>query len=386
MEILHIAGTNGKGQAALYIAQILKEAGISCGAFLSPHLIRETERIQVDGEEISQECLAQLMQKNQQGASCLFDAYTKTAMDYFEQKGVQVAVLETGLGGRLDPTTRYASKINILTRIGYDHMNYLGKTMMEIAKEKAAIINQNASVFTISQPQEAMEVITQAAEQKHAELIVVRGENIQEEGNGLIKIFDFILQGQQVQAQIAALTDVQVQNAVLAANAAYALNQFGFSISTEQVQRGLKNAVIPARQQIVMDDDVEVMIDGGHNEDAFGALEQTVRHRYAGQKPVFLIAMMKDKDPQKLYELIGGLQSEVVVTQVDEERGKNIIDMSEELLEREAHSLMVKEIAEAYFVAKKMAKNSRTSLVVCGSMYLAGEILKLLEKEGIYQS
>ena len=183
-----------------------------------------------------------------------------------------------------------------------------------------------------------------------------------------------------------ALTDVQVYNAVLAANAVYALNQLGFSISVQQVQEGLKDAVIPARQQIIMDDDVEVMIDGGHNEDAFLALQQTVYHRYAGQKPVFLIAMMKDKDPAKLYEMIEDLQSEVVVTQVDEERGKNIIDMSEELLEGDAHPLMVKEMSEAYFVAKKMAKNSRTSLVVCGSMYLAGEILKLMEKEGIYQS
>ena len=386
MEILHIAGTNGKGQAALYGAQILQKAGISCGVFLSPHLVRETERIQVNGQEIEEEHMAQLMQKNQEGASCLFDAYTKTAMEYFEEKNVQVAILETGLGGRLDPTTRYASKINIITRIGYDHMNYLGKTLMEIAKEKAAIINPKAKVFTVPQTQEVMEVITQAADNKKADLTVVSWKDIREEEEGLVKAFDFLLQDIWVSAKIMALTDVQVYNAVLAANAVYALNQLGFSISVQQVQEGLKDAVIPARQQIIMDDDVEVMIDGGHNEDAFLALQQTVYHRYAGQKPVFLIAMMKDKDPAKLYEMIEDLQSEVVVTQVDEERGKNIIDMSEELLEGDAHPLMVKEMSEAYFVAKKMAKNSRTSLVVCGSMYLAGEILKLMEKEGIYQS
>lgn len=386
MEILHIAGTNGKGQAALYGAQILQKAGISCGVFLSPHLVRETERIQVNGQEIEEEHMAQLMQKNQEGASCLFDAYTKTAMEYFEEKNVQVAILETGLGGRLDPTTRYASKINIITRIGYDHMNYLGKTLMEIAKEKAAIINPKAKVFTVPQTQEVMEVITQAADNKKADLTVVSWKDIREEEEGLVKAFDFLLQDIWVSAKIMALTDVQVYNAVLAANAVYALNQLGFSISIQQVQEGLKDAAIPARQQIIMDDDVEVIIDGGHNEDAFLALQQTVYHRYAGQKPVFLIAMMKDKDPAKLYEMIENLQSEVVVTQVDEERGKNIIDMSEELLEGDAHPLMVKEMSEAYFVAKKMAKNSRTSLVVCGSMYLAGEILKLMEKEGIYQS
>lgn len=386
MEILHIAGTNGKGQAALYGAQILQKAGISYGVFLSPHLVRETERIQVNGQEIERDYMAQLMQKNQEGASCLFDAYTKTAMEYFKEKNVQVAILETGLGGRLDPTTRYASKINLITRIGYDHMNYLGKTLMEIAKEKAAIINPRAKVFTVPQTQEVMEVITQAAENKKADLTIVSWKDIREENEGLVKAFDFLLQDIWVSAKIMALTDVQVYNAVLAANAVYALNQLGFSISVQQVQEGLKDAVIPARQQIIMDDDVEVMIDGGHNEDAFLALQQTVYHRYAGQKPVFLIAMMKDKDPAKLYEMIEDLQSEVVVTQVDEERGKNIIDMSEELLEGDAHPLMVKEMSEAYFVAKKMAKNSRTSLVVCGSMYLAGEILKLMEKEGIYQS
>lgn len=370
MKYIHIAGTNGKGSAAEYIYQIIMAAGESVGCFTSPHLVSPTERLRANGLNIDAAELDALLQEVKQKKlavnDSLFAAYTAAALLWFERMGLDYAVLETGLGGRLDPTNTVAPEVSVITSIGYDHMDLLGDTIEKIASEKAGIIKPGVPVVSARQMPEAEAVIRADAERKRA-LVYFLPE---------IKVLAASLEGQVFEANgrqyhIRGIGEMQPEVAALAALAARTMG-----VGEDAIQAGLAHTVIPCRTQYIPGKP-HLLLDGAHNGPAVASLCRTLERYFPSRKKVLLFACMKDKDYADMAAQLAPRFERVIVTNVDAERGADIMVL-EELFRRHSSCEAINEPLSAYENAKETARINDSLLVVCGSFYLAGKIHSML--------
>jgi len=369
MKYVHIAGTNGKGSAAEYIYQIILAAGETCGLFTSPHLVSPTERFRANGQQIStaelDTLLGEVEQKKLAVNDSLFAAYTAAALLWFERLGLRYAVLETGLGGRLDPTNVITPKISVLTAIGYDHMGLLGDTIKKIASEKAGIIKPGVPVVSARQLPEAERVIRETCEKKGCALYFADD----------VKVLDATLSGQTFETygrryRIRGIGEVQPEIAALAALAA---SSMGFS--EEAIREGLACAVLPCRAQYVPGAP-DMLLDGAHNGPAVAALCRTLDRHFAGRKKVLLFACMRDKDYADMAAQLAPRFDRVFVTNVDAVRGASTEALAE-LFGLNSACAIKNDPKLAYEAAAEAARETGGLLVVCGSFYLAGLVLRL---------
>jgi dihydrofolate synthase/folylpolyglutamate synthase len=369
MKYVHIAGTNGKGSAAEYIYQIISAAGETCGLFTSPHLVSPTERFRANGEQISAAELDALLceaeQKKLAVNDSLFAAYTAAALLWFERLDLRYAVLETGLGGRLDPTNVITPEISVLTAIGCDHLGVLGDTIEKIASEKAGIIKPGVPVVSARQLPEAERVIRETCHQKGCALYFVDD----------VKVLDAALSGQTFEScgrryHIRGIGEAQPEIAALAALAA---REMGFS--EETIREGLARAVLPCRTQFIsgMPD---MLLDGAHNGPAVAALCRTLDRHFAGREKVLLFACMKDKDFEDMAAQLAPRFDRAFVTSVDPVRGAPMAALAE--LFGLHNACAVDEPRQACETAAKAARESGGMLVVCGSFYLTGLVLHIM--------
>jgi dihydrofolate synthase/folylpolyglutamate synthase len=371
MKYVHIAGTNGKGSAAEYIYQIIMAAGEKCGCFTSPHLVSPTERLRANGQNIDAATLDALLREVEQKKlainDSLFAAYTAAALLWFERMDLSYAVLETGLGGRLDPTNVVTPEVSVLTSIGYDHMDVLGDTIEKIAAEKAGIIKPGVPVVSARQMPEAEAVIREEAERKHASVYFVPGTNV----------LSASLEGQTFEAggrqyHVRGIGEMQPEVAALALRAAHVM---GFD--EDPIREGLSNAVIPCRTQYIPGSP-DMLLDGAHNGPAVESLCRTLDRYFADRKKILLFACMKDKDYANMAGQLTPRFERVVITSVDVERGADTQTLGR-LFSRDNGCEAITEPLQAYEKAKDFAWQNGSLLVICGSFYLAGKIRSILD-------
>ncbi len=364
MKYVHIAGTNGKGSAAEYIYNIIMAAGESVGCFTSPHLVSPTERLRANGVQISAAELDALLLEVEHNKlavnGSLFAAYTAAALLWFERLGLRYAVLETGLGGRLDPTNVVTPEVSVLTAIGFDHINVLGDTIEKIALEKAGIIKQGVPVVTARQLPEAGLLIRKTCGRKGCALFVADD----------VKVLEASLTGQTFETggqryHIRGIGERQPEAAALAALTA---RELGFD--EETIRAGLARTVIPCRTQYIAGEP-EMLLDGAHNEPAVGSLCRTLDKYFADRKKVLLFACMQDKDSAAMAKQLAHRFEHVVVTSVDTERGAEI-SMLQALFGRHTDCIAETDVHIAFEQARSLALADSGLLVVCGSFYLAG--------------
>ena len=276
-KIIHVAGTNGKGTVCMLLAQVLSAAGYKTGLFVSPHLISPTERIQIDGTEILPEDFVRMVEKvlaQEREPLNLFEVLTASALVYFAEKKVQYVVLETGLGGRKDPTNVCLPVLSVMTSIGLDHTQVLGNTLREIAAEKAGIIKPGVPVLCGELPPDARHVVEQAAHENNAPLKIVRS--------------------------LLPVGNARVQNVHLVRHAANALG-----IADNALVNRMEKIQLPGRFEIFHQGDKTFILDGAHNPPAVEnllAFWQTTPFRK--QPAAVLCGFMQDKDyPQMLTRL-----------------------------------------------------------------------------------
>lgn len=370
MKYVHIAGTNGKGSAAEYIYQIIMAAGEKCGCFTSPHLISPTERFRANGQNIAAATLDELLREVEQKKlavnGLLFAAYTAAVILWFERMGLSYAVLETGLGGRLDPTNAVTPEVSVLTPIGYDHMDLLGDTIGKIAAEKAGIIKPGMPVVSARQLPEAEAVIRAEAERKHAPVDFVSE----------IKVLSASLEGQTFEADgrqyhIRGIGEMQPEIAALAVLAARVM---GFG--EDAIREGLSRTVIPCRTQYIPGTP-DMLLDGAHNGPAAKSLCRTLERYFPDRKKVLLFACMKDKDYADMAAQLAPRFRQIVLTSVDASRGADTRTLKE-LFDAHTSCDIVDDAREACEKAYDIAKASDSLLVVCGSFYLAGTVLNFI--------
>jgi dihydrofolate synthase / folylpolyglutamate synthase len=366
--VIHVAGTNGKGSTCAMIEAGLRSAGYHTGLFTSPHLVSPTERIRIHGRDVSEEAFAAAFQTVHAVSLSLvsagsleqhpsyFECVTAMAHLLFRDSGVEVAVLETGLGGRLDATNANQPTLTVLTRIGMDHQQYLGDTIEKIAFEKAGILKPRVPAVVSPQRDEAMQVIMQRAEQLQCPLHRVdedRWSYSPDVWGGTLQ------RGSAIRVPLAG--EHQAENA---ATAALALARMGVSPT------GITNANWPARLERVRQQP-DIVIDGAHNADGAAALAAWIR-RAGTQRPVWLVfGVMRDKEVGALAELLFPLATRRIYTRADQARS-----LEPEALLAWGEGTVTQSVSEAMEQISTAPANAL--VVVAGSLFVAGEARALL--------
>lgn len=370
MKFIQIAGTKGKGSTSTYLANILTAAGYKCGLFVSPHIRRENERVSIDGQQIPDADLQRLLAQTTE--SGYFRKFYQVALAWFAEQGVEVAVMETGLGGRYDPATRLPICQLILTRIGMDHMEILGDTIQKIALEKAAAIRMGGSVVSAPQDARVQRIFDATCRLRHARQSSVRAQEIcvREDGS-----FDF---DGLCNLRLQNPASLQYVNAAVAVRAALRLRESGIFVSGEAIRRGLTATQLPGRQQYLPGADA--LIDGAHNVDSLRFLHDTLRSVYGRRRKVLIAAAMQDKDVSYFGQMAADQFEKVFASQLDYERCMRAEQMAAQFLPGTPVELC-SGTAEAYEKAAAYARERGAMIVFAGSIYLAGEALDLLLPE-----
>lgn len=379
---IHVAGSNGKGSTCSMIYSVLRKAGKTCGLFISPHLVQMRERVQLNGEICSEEAFEKAFDTvmevvRQMGEDGLphptyFEIFYVIAMVVFAQAGVEFAVVETGLGGRLDATNSITKpEVCVITSISLEHTEWLGDTLSDIAGEKAGIIKEGVPVVFDAKHREVADVIFAKAKEKKAPVYPVYPGDVKIEArNHNSTTFVFDLFGLKDRVTIPFAADYQVENASLAMQALNILMD-SENITNDDLLEGLRTTYWPARMEEVL---AGVYVDGAHNVDGIRRLIPAITNLNA-DKPTLLFAMLAEKDYKHSIEL---LSTEVdwgtiVLTQIEGPKVLDVEIIEQEFKQRtEATIICIKEIPEAFAQAREYAAEG--ILICAGSLYLAGEL------------
>lgn len=386
---VHISGTNGKGSTAAMIESVLRQAEYKTGLYTSPHLIRFNERIQVSGQEISNERLGELIEvvkkaTEKTGLSpTFFEFTTAIAFLYLAQEKIDIGVIEVGLGGEKDATNVITPLISIITNIGHDHVNIIGPTKLEIAREKAGIIKPGSIFVTAETNPKIIEVFTTRTEKIWQVQDLISAETIQQTlDHQIIKTSGMY----NAQFELPLLGEHQVTNALTALVALKALGGKGFPVPLEQIQTGLQKTHWPGRLQVLSQKPL-ILIDGAHNEEGAQALHsflsQKIRPSYHrsvyGDIPrfkVLLLAMKKDKDMPTMLGKIVPMFGKVIITQGNYEP-MPVGELAELMQKYHANVEAISDVKTALAKAQKNLK-PKDMLLITGSLYMIGDALAAL--------
>ncbi len=381
--VLHIAGTNGKGSTAAMTAAILQAAGYRVGLYTSPHLVEFRERIRVNGEMISESQVAELTEQLQtlcqpDLSPTFFEYTTAMAFQHFAESGVEVAVVEVGLGGRFDATNVVTPVACVVTTISLDHQEHLGNTCSAIAFEKAGIIKPGVPVMVGRLDDDAWRTIEQVASERQAavfrlnEDFCTEGEEPQQFSyRGLGLCYDGLtcaLEGRH-----------QLDNAACALALLGAVAPQGIAVTAEAVREGLR-AVNWAGRLETADRHPTVFLDGAHNPAAATALADFLTRAdrsHPSRSVVLVLGMMRDKDHRGFVEPLRGLVDEVVLTQADLPRSATAQELRASIGDLLPHSHVVPSLSDAMTLARQLA-TSDGLVCVTGSLMLVGECMALL--------
>lgn len=387
---IHIAGTNGKGSTATMVEAILRAAGYRTALYTSPNLVSITERYQVCGNEISEDDFARLATKVRQASEQLvkgglleapptfFEQATMIAYLYFDEHQVDVAVLEVGMGGRLDATNICRPIVTAITPIGFDHQKYLGDSLSAIAGEKAGIIKANVPVVVSIQPDDARRMISSKAEELNAPLISVADESFVAELDG--NFGQYRLHYRDYDALLSLRGRHQAVNAMTAILIAEQLKAIGWKIDKTAVEEGLSKTVWPGRLQLIElpGMSAKLLADGAHNVDGVRALKSFIAEHCPGVPITLIFGSLNDKAVADMAEVIFPTAEKVILTKADNARATEPAEIVEQTKQIRQDAVCTDSLAEALSLAVRLTP-ANGLILVCGSLYLAGELLKLVK-------
>ncbi len=322
--VIHVAGTKGKGSTAVMIAGALQAAGYRVGFYTSPHLIDFTERVQVNREQISREALVAIVEQIKPYVTEIpqlttFELTTAVGFLYFAQQAVDIAVVEVGLGGRLDATNVVTPLLSVITSISYDHTNVLGHTLAAIAGEKSGIIKPDRPVVIAPQKDEARDVFIALAQERHAALMQVGVDVIYSIGTHSLTGQTFSVTardqaGAPLELSIPLLGSHQVENAATAYAALLTARREGLKIPDEAIRRGFAAVEWMGRFEILQMAP-PVVLDSAHNQDSALRLAQTLQTYFPGRRVVLVFGASEDKDIAGMFEELIPIADELIATQ-----------------------------------------------------------------------
>ena len=374
--IIHVAGTKGKGSVAAFCASGLKAAGYKTGLYTSPHLWDYVERIQINGEPILHEQLIELVEEVKPAVAKIaklttFEITTALGFLAFAKNDVNAAVVEVGLGGRLDATNIVLPKVSVITSLSYDHMAVLGNTLTEIAGEKAGIIKRGVPVVSAPQTEEAFQVVERIAKEKDCPFILVGKDVKFERLESSLDGQEVSIRDQQsaIRLKIPLLGSHQIENAAIAYAA---LKTSGIPVSIEAIQKGFSQVKWPARFEILRREP-PVVIDSAHNRDSSRRLRETLDEYFPRVPVILLFCALEDKDITGILEELKPRLEYVVATRADHPRAPSAEWMAEQVKKVDIPVEAVTPVSEALERALALAGTQKVVLSA-GSIAFAGEV------------
>ncbi|EPY2303842.1 bifunctional folylpolyglutamate synthase/dihydrofolate synthase [Clostridium sporogenes] len=391
LRCIHIAGTNGKGSTTAMISAVLKEAGYKVGMYTSPYIEEFEERIQINNYNISKDDFSHIITKVANvvekvenmgyGNPTEFEIITVAMFYYFCLKKVDFAVIEVGLGGRLDSTNVLEPILSIITSISYDHMNILGETLEEITYEKAGIIKK-APVIAYPQKKESEKIIEKVCKEKKCELIKVE--------DNLINVKREIIQkniGQQsfklktkedtYNICLSLLGEHQIKNCIVVILAIEKLIKLGIKIKKICIISALKKVKWPARLEIVNKNPLTV-IDGAHNIEGIESLKNNVSKYFKYNKLILILGILKDKQVEDMIKILVPLADRVLTVTPHNDRGESSKELMHIALKYNKNCEYLEDYKECYNKGKSYYEEG-DMILICGSLYMVGDMRTLIK-------
>ncbi len=365
LRFIHVAGTNGKGSTCAFLEEIYRRTGLRVGLYTSPHLVSFRERIQVNREPIPEAELANLvawLRPHLEGFSggespTFFEFVTVMALEWFRRQACDLVVWETGMGGRLDATNIVTPLLGVITNVGWDHMQWLGPTLPEIAREKAGILKPGVPAVTAADDPEVLEVLRGVSRDRGTTLQVVEAGDAD---SALAAATPLSLQGQY-----------QQRNAALAIAAVHLLEPI-LPVPPGVIVDALRETRWPGRFEIIRHEGHTLVLDGAHNRSAFQALAQALAAQFEGRRHALILGMLADKDVTSAAEILVPGAARVVVVPVQTPRAGDPVLLAT-LCQEAVPDALVEQADSLGEALDRLA--SEEVVVVTGSLYLVGEAM-----------
>jgi dihydrofolate synthase / folylpolyglutamate synthase len=407
-----IAGTNGKGSTAATLASILRVSGLKTGLYTSPHLVRINERIRINGEPISDDAFTLIHDLVDRTAERLveedelpwhpsfFEMLTAIGFEHFSRERVDIAVLEVGMGGRLDATNVVAPCVSVITDISLDHQKFLGNTVTEIAREKVGVIRDGSPVVTLPQQPQANDVIGNAILEQGSRAVsavpyvppvspasasyVIDSHSGKQSTEGTasstthpVSRYPLRVMGKQILIETPLVGRHQLRNVALAIATAEELHNQGFAISPEAVERGVRETYWPGRFQVIPRSAhvPEFVMDVAHNPAGAWALRSTLSACYADRSLTFVFGAMRDKAIGEIAEILFPLADRVIVTTAENPRSATTQEIRAAAVRTSTQIIDAENVPEALAKAKSLSDIDGV-IVVTGSIYVVGEAMR----------
>jgi len=382
LQIIHVAGTNGKGSVCLFISSILQKAGYNVGVYLSPHLQRFSERIAVNNDEISEHDLTMLVEKirplvdgmiKKENTPTFFEITTAIAFEYFKEKKIDYAVIEVGLGGRFDATNVVMPLVSVITNISLEHTDILGKDIRSIATEKAGIIKDHAPVITAA-TNDALNTITTIAQEKNAPLRTIEKNSWKRTSHDL-HTQHFTIQGslKDYRVKTSLLGQHQGENIALALATIEQLQMNGVYVSDNDIVEGITTATNPGRMEIISEHPL-ILLDGAHNPGGMRMLVKTLKEDFTYDNLILVLGILKDKDLEEMLRIILPSADHIILTQSTSPRACDPF-LLETIIKKQdphKHAIVEPSLPKALEQARALLK-PKDLLCVSGSLFTVGE-------------
>ncbi|MFL8711338.1 bifunctional folylpolyglutamate synthase/dihydrofolate synthase [Clostridioides difficile] len=393
LNIIHVAGTNGKGSVCSFVSNILRECGYKVGLYTSPYLETFTERIRVNGENIPQDDVARIIELIKEKIDIMveqgyaypteFEVVTAMAFYYYSEQNVDFVALEVGLGGRYDATNIITkSLVSVIASISLDHTGILGDTIEKIAYEKAGIIKENGVVLVYDQTDEVKNVIKSVCNEKKAQYIEVNFDDINIKKSDIdSQIYDCtVMKEIYKDLEIKLIGEHQINNSILAMSVIKYLKDINKleKISEESIRKGLINTKWPGRIEKIKENPIFI-IDGAHNEDGAKSLAKALNKNFKDRSLTLLIGMLEDKDIDSVLNILLPHFNKVITTTPNNPRAINSDILKEKVLKYVDDVTSKHEIEDAVNYTLETS-NKDDVIISAGSLYMIGTVRTLVNK------
>ncbi len=378
LKFVHVAGTNGKGSICAMLASVMRRAGYKTGLYTSPYLRRFNERMQINGKEIEDAVLADIVTEIQRHTDAMdehpteFEMMTAAALRWFADSGCDIVILEVGLGGRYDATNVIpCPECCVIANIGLDHTAVLGGTLAEIAYEKAGIIKYGAAVVMYQQYGETMEVVREVCREKSAELYVPDFEDIRLEFDSVDgQVFSY----GDTSLALPLLGEHQRRNAACVLETISVLRRQGWDIGDDAVEAGLYAVAWPARFEILHTEDPWFVLDGGHNPQCALALRSCLEHYFPDSGRVALVGVLKDKDYRAIASTLAPLFDACVCVTPESERALPASELAAFFEGGGREVCVAGSVEDGVSLARDIAQERDAMVCAFGSLYICGQV------------
>jgi dihydrofolate synthase / folylpolyglutamate synthase len=384
LQTIHIAGTNGKGSTAAMLSAILARAGMQVGLYTSPHLVRFNERFRLNDHDVDDGEIVDVFRRvkdvvDEREPPTFFEMTTAMALSLFAEKGVDWAILEVGMGGRLDATNVIQPQITIINNIAFDHQEFLGSTLGRIAREKAGIIKKGVPLITAVKQPVALAVIKERCLALAAPCYRI-GQQIKVRSRGK-RCFSYRgLKWRLENLQLPLAGGHQLLNAATALGALEVLEQLGrLHPLSEQVQEGLRKTRWPGRLEW-FSEHPPVLLDGAHNNAGIVSLRKALQEEYTYERLIIVLGIMADKDLRGMVHKLAPLADHLILTRPRYERAAEPESLREVAGEFAKRTELIRSVRQALKRAMTLA-TSEDLVVVTGSLYFIGEVKEIKEEQ-----